>query len=338
MNQKSNNISSNFRNLFNVAIILALFFFFPIIEKPLVDFAQTWINNFGIFAPIGYILFGLLSTVIAPIGLGPVNIVLQRAFGFWPSVFYFWTYETIGISINFILSTYFGTKIIKYLFYAGDERIMKVDPVTKLSTYMLNKNYLSAFVCMLGFGGELIGYLAGLSKLSYLKFLSILIFTNFINALLFVGSNLTIGTNNTLYIAITILNFLLTSVPVAIVFRKEIRTYITNIITTYKLDKEKDKQFQSQLNDFIFGKSTNEEFNLQFIEHVEKEVQNNLVFMENVMPNMTSDYDMEKLTTECFNSCYKKLQKQLPQETSLEIYKTAKHHFINKFQTSQNII
>lgn len=41
MDQKRNNYSNHFRNLFNLAIIFALFFFFPRLEKPLVEFAET---------------------------------------------------------------------------------------------------------------------------------------------------------------------------------------------------------------------------------------------------------------------------------------------------------
>jgi hypothetical protein len=127
---------------------------------------------------------------------------------------------------------------------------MEADPITRLSNYMLNKSYISAFVVMLGFGGELISYLAGLSKLNYLKFLSIIVFTNFINALLFVGSNLTIGTNNTLYISINTINFLITALPLIIVFRKEIWSYFKKLISIYNTYKIEDAAFKQAIQDY----------------------------------------------------------------------------------------
>lgn len=312
-----------FQGIISLAIFGLFFFGFPAIEKPVIEFAQVWINNLGIFAPIGYIIVGIISTVIAPIGLGPLNIVLQRAFGFWPSVLYFWIYITIGISINFLLSTLYGTKIIKYLFYLGDEKLMKVDPLTKLSTFMLNKSYFSAFVCMLGFGGELIGYLAGLSKLSYLKFLSIIVFTNLINSLLFVGSNLTIGTNNNLFIGLNVANFMLTTLPLVIVFRKEILHYFKNLISKHKISNKQQQIFKQEIEQYKSGKVSFEDFNIIYINYVKKQAQNDIDMVDAIMPGIIQNSEKHKYIFESIKDCNKQIKKILPLQDCIQLYKNS---------------
>jgi len=329
------NKNRQYSGYINVIILGLIFFGFPQVEKPLIEFAQTQINNLGILAPVGYILFGIFATVVAPIGLGPVNIVLQRAFGFWPSVFYFWTYETIGLSINFILSTYFGKKIIKYLFYAGNNQMMEVDPLTKLSSYMLNKSYLSAFVIMLGFGGELISYLAGLSKLSYFKFLSIIIFTNFINALLFVGSNLTIGTNNSLYFYINTVSFIITSLPLIIVFRKEIWSFIKQIISVYQTYKQEEADFKRAVSQFKSKESEFVEFSNFYINQIERDIQFNVKFLDKIISISNEDDDsVNKARQEAIVSVIKEGRKKLvkakiDQETINTLYQLSQEKFLS---------
>lgn len=274
----------------------------------MVQFAETQINNLGVFAPVGYVLFGTLSTVGLPIGLGPINIVLQRAFGFWPSVLYFWIYETIGLSINFLLSAKFGEKIIRFFVYQGNTNNSEKDPISKLSYYMLNKSYGSAFAVMLGFGGEILGYLAGLSKLSYLKFLSIILFTNFINAILFVGSNFTIGTNNNLYVAINVLAFIITTLPLLIIFRKEIAGYFSNIISLYKLSAKEDKIFLNQIEDFKYGEISRDDFNIIFIERFDKEVKESIKFLDAILYGVSKTYPDSYFTTELIKENEKRLR------------------------------
>jgi uncharacterized membrane protein YdjX (TVP38/TMEM64 family) len=292
----------------NFIVLAIIFFGFPQIEKPLVQFAENQINSLGIFAPLGYILFGTLSTVGLPIGLGPINIVLQRAFGFWPSVLYFWTYETIGLSINFLLSAKFGEKIIKFFIYNNSLDSTEKDPITKLSTYMLNKSYFSAFAVMLGFGGEILSYLAGLSKLSYLKFLSIIVITNFINALFFVGANLTIGTNNNLYIVINTLSIIITILPVLIIFRKEIVKYFTNIISLYKASVKKEKVFINQIQDFKYNEISRDDFNQIFVERFNMEIKENIQFIDAIMNGASKTYPDSYFTTELLKENEKRLR------------------------------
>jgi|694.fasta_scaffold98362_5 hypothetical protein len=327
---------SKYKDLLNLLLLGFLFFGFPMVEKPLVEFAQIQINNLGIFAPLGYISFGVLSTVVAPVGLGPANVILQRAFGFWPSVLYFWIYETIGISINFLLSAKFGDKIVK--FFTGNSNPSKPDPITKLSTYMLNKNYASAFVCMLGFGGEIMGYLAGLSRLNYFRFLSIIVITNFINALLFVGSNLTVGTNNTLYIGISVLNFSITTIPIAIFFRKEIWSYITKnvfpyitkLIRNYKQHRQQSNIFQQQIQDFKNDKIGFEIFSEIFLEKIHGDWRGFEKDLASLAPSLSKNIKQYYTKEEVIKTRYKQLTKAgVTREKSSKLYQLA----INKFTT-----
>lgn len=158
------NLSPNFWNqLSNILpwLLFAFYFFvFPSLQDQILPVIQNWMNSLGIWAPIGYITTGVLATVVAPIGLWPINVILQRAFGFWPSVFYFWTFEVVGMSINFLLSCHFGNKFL-HLFFAGivtkDKNGNFNDPITKFSSYMLDKSWWNAFAIMLGMGKRTFG-------------------------------------------------------------------------------------------------------------------------------------------------------------------------------------
>lgn len=301
------------------------FFILPSFEPVITPIVQKWIASLGIWAPVGYIGFGTLATVIAPIGLGPINVILQRAFGFWPSVLYFWSFEIIGMSINFWLSRRFGHKFL-HLFFAGiitkDSNGNFNDPVTKISTFMLNKNSWSAFVVMLGMGGELLAYLAGVSNLKFLKFLAIIIITQFINSLIFVGSNLTIGTNNTVYFGLQILSFGITLIPILILFHREILDFCKTSWQFWKAEKKHNQELKIKIQELKQQKILEIDFNLWYLNYLDEYLKLNFLFYKYIsfLPNYNQILD-ESIRFE-IKQKLKKLAKKIgyfPDKLELEI-------------------
>lgn len=300
------------------------FFVLPNYEPIITPIIQTWINSLGFLAPLGYIIVGVLATVIAPIGLGPVNVLLQRAFGFWSSVFYFWTFEIIGMSINFWLSRRFG-QIFLHLFFAGiiaKDSSGNFDPITKFSRYMLGKNSWSAFAIMLGMGGELLAYLAGLSGIQFVKFLAIISVTQFINSLVFVGSNLTIGTNNNVYFGLQVLSFGLTFIPTFVVFHREILEFCKNFWQFWKYEKKQNKELKTKLGKLKNQQVSEQEFNIWYLNYLGEYLNWNFLFINYLNSFSNFDKFLEKTLQSEIKQKIRKLKQKLgylPKDLELQI-------------------
>ncbi len=330
-------------------VLFAFYFFIlPSFEPVITPIVHEWINSLGIWAPVGYISFGTLATVIAPIGLGPINVVLQRAFGFWPSVLYFWSFEIIGMSINFWLSRRFGHKFL-HLFFAGiitkDSKGNFNDPITKISTFMLNKNSWSAFAVMLGMGGELLAYLAGLSNLKFLKFLAIIIITQFINSLIFVGSNLTIGTNNTVYFSLQILSFGITLIPVLILFHQEILDFCKIFWQFWKAEKKLNEELKIKIQELKEQKILEIDFNLWYLNYLDEYLKLNFLLYKYLSFLTNYDQILDESIRSDIKQKLKKISKKLgyyPKKLYLEILKKERELdknqlYIFKFNENQVI-
>jgi uncharacterized membrane protein YdjX (TVP38/TMEM64 family) len=234
MKQKS------FWKKFNMAFPWILIFFFlfvfPRFQGQIMPPIKAWVDSLGVLAPVGYILIGFVSVVVAPIGLGPINTVLQKAFGFWPSVLYFTIYSILGFCVNFWISKRFGPGLLKKFFptvelEAKNEIRMKdlQNPLFGISfiyghfaKVMETLNWKN-FVIYAGGGDELLSYLHGTTKAKFKDFLKVICIVQPFNSMIFVTRNLAAGENNWLYTALLGFEIVMVYVPIVILFWDDIK-------------------------------------------------------------------------------------------------------------------
>lgn len=204
-------------------MVLFYIYIFPKINEFIAPYIENYINYLGVYAPIGYIAFGLLVTVFAPLGLGPLNITLQQAFGFFPSLIYFFTYTFIGLMVNFSLSKIFGSSIMYFLFpdMKGGSEIKSMKGVQYMYNKfgeIMEKGNLQSFIVFFGGGNELLAYLAGTTKLKFFKFFIICLISSLVNALLFVTRNLSYEKNNTIFFGMEALFYFFSILSLLVLF------------------------------------------------------------------------------------------------------------------------
>lgn len=261
-------------NIWSPWIIFFFFIFvFPRFQGQIMPPVKAWIDSLGNFAPVGYMVIGYISTVIAPIGLGPINTVLQKSFGFWPSVLYYTTYVFLGLITSFWISRKFGSGLL-YRFFpqlkASESKELTIknlqNPFVGVSfifgrfAKVMEDGSWKAFVVYIGAGNEILAYLHGTTKGKFWKFVQILLVTLPFNSFLFVTRNLAAGDNNWLYSGLFAFEFLLAYVPIIILFWQDIKT----VFTRYQLESQTyNPAYKNLQSDFQRGDLTKEEYKTQ---------------------------------------------------------------------------
>ena len=98
---------------------------------------RDFVNQFGIFSPLVFIVLQILQVVITPFSHYAVSIAGGFIFGTWQGFIYNWIGRVIGTAIAFYLGRYLGRKIIKHA--VKEETIKKYD-------YYFNKGKLLLFL------------------------------------------------------------------------------------------------------------------------------------------------------------------------------------------------
>jgi uncharacterized membrane protein YdjX (TVP38/TMEM64 family) len=254
MNKKIN--KKNLAHFWSFGLIIFYLFGFRYIEPYILPPVQAWIQNSGTWAGFSYFLAGLVATVIAPISLGPINVVLQKGFGFWTSFGIFYSFITIGQMINFGISRRFGSSLVHKFF-----PFLESDPLFGWLRKNLDRKFLDLILIYCGKGGEVLAYLFGLSKVSFAKFVVVIMITNLLNAWLFVSKNLSIG-DNTMFTFYTLLSVVLTFAPLLVVFRKELMLFASRFKKVLVEGSRLDAQFKQVKRDFENKKISQKEFDL----------------------------------------------------------------------------
>ena len=76
---------------------------------------RDFVNQFGIFSPLVFILIQVLQVVVTPFSHYAVSIAGGFIFGTWQGFIYNWIGRVIGTAIAFYLARFFGRKIIKHV-------------------------------------------------------------------------------------------------------------------------------------------------------------------------------------------------------------------------------
>ncbi|MFA7709423.1 MAG: TVP38/TMEM64 family protein [archaeon] len=129
---------------------------------------RNYVNSFGSFAPVIFIILQILQVVITPISHYAVSIAGGYIFGLWLGALYNFIGRVIGTIIAFYLARDIGKKIV--------EKVVNKQTQEKYN-YLFEKGkvllFLAYFLPL--FPDDEISYLAGLSNLSAKLFIPLII-------------------------------------------------------------------------------------------------------------------------------------------------------------------
>jgi uncharacterized membrane protein YdjX (TVP38/TMEM64 family) len=129
---------------------------------------RNFVNQFGIFAPLAFILLQIIQVVITPFSHYAVSIAGGFIFGTWYGFLYNWVGRIIGTAIAFYLGRYLGRKIIK--------KMVKPETIKKYDNYFDKGKILIFLAYFLPiFPDDELSYLAGISSISPKIFLPLMI-------------------------------------------------------------------------------------------------------------------------------------------------------------------
>jgi uncharacterized membrane protein YdjX (TVP38/TMEM64 family) len=149
-------------------ILLIIGYIFPSKFFGSQEAIRTFVNQFGIFAPIAFILLQISQVIVTPFSHYFVSVAGGFIFGTWLGFLYNWIGRVIGTIIAFYLARYLGRKIIKHVI--KEETIKKYD-------YFFDKGKILLFLAYFlpVFPDDELSYLAGFSKISSKIFIPLII-------------------------------------------------------------------------------------------------------------------------------------------------------------------
>jgi uncharacterized membrane protein YdjX (TVP38/TMEM64 family) len=150
-------------------LLIVLGYIFPSSFFQNQETIRNFVQQFGILAPIVFILLQITQVIITPFSHYAVSLAGGFIFGTWYGFLYNWIGRIIGTAIAFFLGRYFGRKIIKKL--VKPETIKKYDNLFDRGKFVL---FLMYFLPL--FPDDELSYLAGFSSIKAKIFLPLMIF------------------------------------------------------------------------------------------------------------------------------------------------------------------
>lgn len=148
-------------------ILVVLGYIFPSSFFASQEQVRGFIESFGAFAPIIFILLQIVQVVLTPISHYVVSLAGGFLFGTWLGFLYNWIGRVIGTAIAFYLGRKFGRKIIKHL--VKPETLIKYDKIFEKGKFLL---FLMYFLPI--FPDDELSYLAGFSSIKAKVFIPIM--------------------------------------------------------------------------------------------------------------------------------------------------------------------
>jgi len=139
-------------------LLLILGYIFPSAFFSSQEQVRSFIQGFGPWAPIIFILIQIFQVVITPLSHYAVGIVGGFVFGTWKGFIYNWIGRVIGTFIAFWLARKIGRKIIKHL--VKKKNLNKYDNLFEKGKLVLFAMYFLPL-----FPDDELSYLAGLSSI-----------------------------------------------------------------------------------------------------------------------------------------------------------------------------
>ncbi|MFA5022302.1 MAG: VTT domain-containing protein [Patescibacteria group bacterium] len=149
-------------------LLLILGYIFPSQFFSNQELIRNFVNSFGLFAPIAFIILQILQVIVTPFSHYAVSIAGGFIFGTWLGFIYNLIGRVIGTAIAFYLGRYLGRKIIKHV--VKEETIKKYD-------YYFDKGKLLLFLAYFLplFPDDELSYLAGFSSMAAKIFIPLMI-------------------------------------------------------------------------------------------------------------------------------------------------------------------
>ncbi len=128
---------------------------------------RDFVSQFGIFAPLVFIMLQILQVLITPFCHYAVSIAGGFIFGTWQGFIYNWIGRVIGTIIAFYIARILGRRVI--------EKVVKKETMDKYD-YLFERGKLLLFLAYFlpGFPVDELAYLAGFSKISPKLFIPII--------------------------------------------------------------------------------------------------------------------------------------------------------------------
>jgi uncharacterized membrane protein YdjX (TVP38/TMEM64 family) len=199
-----------------IPIVLLIFgYIYPSSFFSSQDQIRNFVESYGIFAPIIFVIIQILQVVLTPISHYAVGLAGGFIFGTWYGFILNWIGRVIGTLIAFYLGRKFGRRVIKRV--VKQENLAKYDKVFEKGKLIL---FLMYFLPI--FPDDELSYLAGFSSMKARIFIPIMLLGHIGGSLglAFLGSGLSY--NNPLFIIFSLIT-LIAGVVFVVFYKKHIK-------------------------------------------------------------------------------------------------------------------
>ncbi|MEO0086073.1 MAG: VTT domain-containing protein, partial [candidate division WOR-3 bacterium] len=119
------------------------------------ELVQRW----GIWAPLGTVLFQMLQIVVAPLPGSVMSFACGYALGLWPTIVWLMLGVALGATLDFLLARLLGRRLLHYL--------VPPDKLARLDEVVIRRGTFYVFLLLLVPNplGDWIYYLAGLTPI-----------------------------------------------------------------------------------------------------------------------------------------------------------------------------
>ncbi len=217
-------------------IFIAMLFLIPRIEAWIgVGRIQEFITTAGIWAPLTFVGIRIVTIVISPLMLGPLAILANRAFGFWPAMQLNFIAQMIGASINYWLGRLLGDRFLK--FFLGKK--MAAQAETYAHKY-LTKNTVATGLLLYGYNYELVAYACGIARVPFRRFVVAQAAAASVSVPLLVWQSISIGDNNLLAVGLNIAGYVTAFGAIWYVAGADIKAYVKREMARAKTASQED--------------------------------------------------------------------------------------------------
>lgn len=158
-----------------LAFIITFIWFLSISDS---DKVQNFIESAGVWAPLAFLVFFILSQVFAPISGTPAILLSFSLFGLPMTILLSYLSGIISSIINFYISRLYGRKMVQK--FTGERVMKEIDSYVEVSGS--NMLWLARIVGFTFF--EFISYAAGLTNIKFRKYIIITIIGSLLPAIL----------------------------------------------------------------------------------------------------------------------------------------------------------
>jgi len=196
-------------------VLLILGYIYPSTFFSNQDAIRGFVESYGVFAPIVFVIIQILQVVLTPINHYVIGLAGGFIFGTWYGFILNWIGRVIGTLIAFYLGRKFGRKIIKHV--VKQETLSKYDKIFEKGKLIL---FLMYFLPI--FPDDELSYLAGFSSMKAKVFIPIMLLGHIGGSLglAFLGSGLSYS--NPLFIIFSLIT-LIAGVLFVIFYKRHVK-------------------------------------------------------------------------------------------------------------------